>query len=136
MKRFSKAFFAAFAIVVTTLVACHPRSPAPGTNEGAQSRVPTKLGAACMNNLRLIETAKKERASEHQKTANDPAPSWNDLGEYVGRGSNNNILPGCPSGGVYTIGQLDEPAKCSLTPEQHTHERQQSYNAKQSQVGH
>jgi hypothetical protein len=83
-----------------------------------------------MNNLRLIDTVKKQWASEHQKTTNDPAPTWNDLREYIGRGESNSILPECPCGGIYTIGRLDEAAKCSLKPEEHTYDREQAHNAK------
>jgi hypothetical protein len=125
-------FVAAAAIAIAALVACNRSDGRLGANETTQLPFPTKPGALCVNNLRLIDTAKKEWASEHQKTTNDPAPTWNDLREYIGRGPSNVVLPECPCGGTYTIGRLDEAAKCSLTPEEHTYEREQVQNAKRS----
>ena len=132
MNRSLALFLIAATVAVAALAACNRPGRSSGANETTQLPLPTKLGALCVNNLRLIDTAKKEWASEHQKTTNDPAPTWKDLREYIGRGPSNDVLPECPCGGTYTIGRLDEAAKCSLTPEQHTYEREQAYNAKRS----
>jgi len=68
--------------------------------------------SACVNNLRLIESAKEEWALENNKTTND-IPSWNDLRPYLPPlGTNGRFF--CPAGGEYTIGRVGELPICSI----------------------
>ena len=73
---------------------------------------------ACVNNLRLIASAKDQWALEQHKTTNDE-PTWKELLPYVGYGPKN-LLPRCPSGGIYTIGRIGEPPKCSIGGRNHS----------------
>ncbi len=67
---------------------------------------------ACMNNLRQFDGAKQQWALENHKTTND-IPSWQDMRPYLGRGTNGE-LPTCPQGGVYILGRIGEPPRCSI----------------------
>jgi DNA repair exonuclease SbcCD ATPase subunit len=75
-------------------------------NQGAQAM------NACINNLRLIDSAKQQWALEYKKGAAD-IPTWDDLRPYIGRGPNGD-LPTCPAGGVYTIGTVNDKPTCSI----------------------
>jgi hypothetical protein len=66
---------------------------------------------ACINNLRQIDGAKQQWATENNKT-NGPV-TWNDILPYLGHGPNGG-MPRCPKGGQYTLGNLDEAPKCSI----------------------
>lgn len=72
----------------------------------------TTASAACLNNLRLIESAKEQWALENKKHASD-RPAWTDLRPYVGHGAEN-ALPTCNRGGVYYLGSVGETPRCSL----------------------
>jgi hypothetical protein len=72
---------------------------------------------ACVNNLAWIAGAKKVWASEKQKTTND-IPTWKDLQPYASRFPQPE--PQCPSGGIYTIGKVDESPTCSIGGAGHT----------------
>jgi hypothetical protein len=65
----------------------------------------------CINNLRCIDEAKQEWASEMHRGTND-TPTVADLTPYLRdlKGQ----FPRCPSGGNYTIGKVGEPVTCSL----------------------
>ena len=67
---------------------------------------------ACINNLRLIDGAIQEWALEHNKT-NGPV-TWNDVLPYLGREGTNTPLPHCPSGGTYTLHNIEDPPTCSI----------------------
>ena len=67
---------------------------------------------ACINNLRLIDSASQQWALENKKGAAD-VPTWDDLRPYIGRGTNGE-LPTCPSGGVYTLGPVSDKPTCSI----------------------
>jgi small-conductance mechanosensitive channel len=67
---------------------------------------------ACINNLRQIDAAKNQWALENNKTA-DAVPTATDLAPYIKLDANGNI-PGCPSGGTYTIGAVGVPPTCSI----------------------
>jgi predicted RNase H-like nuclease (RuvC/YqgF family) len=67
---------------------------------------------ACINNLRLIDSAKQQWALEFRKTSAD-TPTWDDLRQYIGRGPNGD-LPTCPEGGTYSIGTIAEKPTCSI----------------------
>lgn len=63
----------------------------------------------CINNLRLIDDAKQQWASD--TGADDSAvPTQKDLLPYL----NNNVFPDCPAGGVYTINRVDQVPTCSI----------------------
>jgi competence protein ComGC len=64
---------------------------------------------ACVNNLRMIDAAKRQWALEKNKK-DDDTPVEDDLLPYLP----NQKLPKCPQGGTYTIGSLSEPPTCSI----------------------
>jgi|SRR5439155_22107800 len=66
--------------------------------------------AMCKNNLIAIGKAKAQWVYDEHKTTND-VPSWSDL---VGTNRFFVSVPECRAGGVYTIGRVGEPARCSL----------------------
>jgi hypothetical protein len=66
--------------------------------------------SACINNLRVIDEAKRQWAADNHKSSND-APTESDLFLYL------KTKPECPSGGNYTIGKMNETPKCSLAEE-------------------
>ena len=66
---------------------------------------------ACINNLRLIDSAKQQWALEQRKQTTD-TPTMDDLRPYLGRGPNGE-MPVCPDGGVYTLGTVAEKPTCS-----------------------
>jgi hypothetical protein len=74
--------------------------------------------APCINNLRIIVSAKSEWAFENGKTTND-VPTWNDLRPYLPETWSNGI-PVCPDGGRYTIGRIGRPPTCSIGGRNHT----------------
>jgi len=67
---------------------------------------------ACINNLRLFDSAKQQWALENRKQTTD-TPTLDNLRPYLGRGPNGE-MPTCPSGGSYTVGTVGEPPKCSI----------------------
>jgi hypothetical protein len=64
----------------------------------------------CINNLRVIYAAKQEWALEKGKTDAD-VPTEQDLLPYLKGG----VFPVCPSGGVYTIGEVGQLPTCSIS---------------------
>jgi hypothetical protein len=62
----------------------------------------------CINNLQQIDAAKQEWALANGKT--NGVVTVNQITNYLYHG----ILPKCPSGGTYTIGNLAESPICSL----------------------
>jgi len=65
---------------------------------------------ACISNLRQIDLAKHQWATDKKKPA--PAvPTWDDLQPYLGMG-NGRIQ--CPKGGEYTIGPVSTSPTCSI----------------------
>ena len=68
--------------------------------------------SACINNLRLIDSAKQQWALEQRKQATD-TPTMDDLRPYLGRGPNGE-MPVCPDNGVYVIGAVKEKPTCSV----------------------
>lgn len=83
----------AVAIVLPNLFPAHEGSP-----------------PSCINNLRLIESAKNQWALENNKTNSD-VPTWADIQLYFGRGGS--YLPKCPLGGTYVLGTLSNKPVCS-----------------------
>ena len=72
----------------------------------------TSSGGAYINNLRLLDSAKKQWAMENQKSK-EAVPKWEDMKVYVGRGTNG-ILPTCPDNGIYTLGRVNQHTTCSF----------------------
>jgi hypothetical protein len=69
---------------------------------------------ACINNLRQIDGAKQSWALE-TKASTNATPTWDDIKPYCFRGGTNvESPPKCPSGGVYTIGNLQTAPTCSV----------------------
>jgi hypothetical protein len=66
---------------------------------------------ACINNLRLIDSAKQQWALEQRKQSTD-TPAASDLQPYLGRGPNGE-MPACPDGGAYTFGTVGEKPTCT-----------------------
>jgi regulator of replication initiation timing len=64
---------------------------------------------ACLENLRLIDAAKQVWALDNSKDLKD-VPTAQDLASYL----KGNAMPMCPSGGIYTIGAMDEAPSCSV----------------------
>jgi chromosome segregation ATPase len=65
---------------------------------------------ACINNLRLLDSAKLQWAQQNGKQATD-TPAMEDLRPYF---KPNGVAPACPDGGVYTLGAVSEKATCSI----------------------
>jgi hypothetical protein len=98
----------------------------------AHPLLPTKPGALCRTNLKLIEAGKQQWALENGKTVKDPPPTMADLEPYFGSLGHNSLE--CPCGGVYTIGRLDQAPTCSLSLEEHTYARWDAHHAKSTAV--
>jgi len=74
----------------------------------------------CVNNLRIIESAKEDWAMEHNKT-NGADVTWDDLRDYsLGPGPSSGFIPKCPDGGIYIIGKVGEKPRCSIGGIAHT----------------
>jgi chromosome segregation ATPase len=95
------------------------------TTENQQARAAVKeAGAAiqqadaeaarktCINNLRQIDAAKNQWALENNK-AEGAVPTAQDIAPYIKLDADGNI-PGCPSGGTYTIGAVGILPTCSI----------------------
>jgi hypothetical protein len=98
MKRF--AIILALTVGAAVLVAV--LSPLGITVDGG----PT-INARCISNLKLIDAAKTQWALEKQKNG-DAVPTMSDLAPYMKR------VPACPAGGLYTVGSLSKPPRCSV----------------------
>ncbi len=91
----------AVAAVVPAAVAAAIAMPAIAKAKASAQRT------ACLSNLRRIDNAKKQWAQDNNKPG-DAAPTMEDLKPYL------HGKLRCPSGGHYTIGAVDEPARCSM----------------------
>jgi competence protein ComGC len=60
---------------------------------------------SCINNLRLIESAKDKWAESHPSNA---VTTGDLMPQYLTK------MPECPSGGTYTIGAVGERPTCSI----------------------
>ncbi|MDB6122585.1 MAG: hypothetical protein JWQ71_1578 [Pedosphaera sp.] len=73
---------------------------------------PTKTKAnnteTCLNNLVQIDAAKQEWALE-SKAGSSAIPTWNNIQVYLVHGQ-----PSCPSGGTYTLNDLQAAPTCSI----------------------
>lgn len=73
-----------------------------------------KVYTPCRNHLIQIEEVKGYWASDYKKQTND-IPTWEDVRPYF----KNSNIPSCPSGGSYTLGDLNTPARCSIKSRDH-----------------
>jgi prepilin-type N-terminal cleavage/methylation domain-containing protein len=60
----------------------------------------------CLNNQRIIDAAKEQDALENNLDAGEAAANYLD---YIKGGAD----PVCPSGGAYTVGNIDTDPSCS-----------------------
>ena len=65
---------------------------------------------ACINNLRVIDTAKQQWALENGKSGED-VPTAQDLDKFIPGGY---AHLHCPRDGEYVIGKVNEPPTCSI----------------------
>ena len=78
---------------------------------------------ACINNLRLIDSAKQQWALE-QRQVNSSVPAGTDLQPYLGHGSAGE-LPACPADAAaafassYTIGDVSTKPLCQIVAATH-----------------
>ena len=74
----------------------------------------------CINNLRLIDGAEQQWALETGATSTS-TPAASSLKVYLGRGGTGSIngtgtgAVKCPSGGTYTLAQVNAPPTCNIT---------------------
>ena len=62
----------------------------------------------CINNLRIIDAAKQQWATEN-KVAETATPDSLTVGNYINKG-----FPTCPALGIYTINAVNVDPTCSL----------------------
>ena len=67
-------------------------------------------GNSCINNLRQIDGAKQQWALEYKQTNGTLVPIA-EVVPYI----KGNALPLCPQGGLYSVGKVGEPPKCSVS---------------------
>ena len=85
---------------------------ARATVQAAADVVAAAARNTCINHLRQIDAAKQQWALEKNKTA-DAIPTVQDIAPYIKLDANGNI-PGCPSGGTYTLNAVGELPSCSV----------------------
>ena len=92
----------------------NPAQPNPGSQPGPGGRpgvVPASTEQAntlaCQNNLRAIQAAKQQWATEHQKPGS-ALMTQGDLLPYL------KAMPVCPSGGVYILNPVSIAPICSI----------------------
>jgi hypothetical protein len=73
-----------------------------------EARRPTG-GNACVNNLRIIDSAKEQWAAAHGRTNGDPIVVQ-EVNEYI----KGNTTPTCPDGGTYAYNAVAADPTCSL----------------------
>lgn len=71
----------------------------------------TSMQNACINNLRIIDSAKQQWALENNKKESD-APTAQDISPYI-KGGFESLH--CPAGGTYTIGAVTNPPTCTVS---------------------
>lgn len=85
----------AFAIVVPNYIACGPS--------------PIAFRNACINNLLQIGGAKEQWAMDNKAESGTPVVEA-EVAQYIKGG-----MPQCPRGGKYTIGQVGDLPRCSIS---------------------
>lgn len=73
-----------------------------------QAAASPAVANACINQLRIIDSAKQQWALENNKPAN-AVPTEAEIAAYL-KGK----MPVCPGGGKYTLGEVDVVPTCSL----------------------
>ena len=73
----------------------------------------TSRAKTCQENLRMIDTAKEHWAMENQMARTDTPTAANLVTEYM-RARYEDMLPPCPSGGKYDIGNIETPPTCDI----------------------
>ena len=68
---------------------------------------------ACEMNLKIIELAKIEWAGNQTNNDTNHIIAWNELQPYLPAIWSNKV-PLCPTNGIYSIGKIGEPPKCSI----------------------
>jgi hypothetical protein len=71
----------------------------------------TAQNNSCINNLRMIDSAKHQWALEKRKP-DSAVPTWEDLQPYLGGRGPGSLR--CPQGGEYTLGAVTESPTCSI----------------------
>jgi len=79
---------------------------------------PIAMRRTCINNLRMIESAKEQWALDNQKGARDLPTDAEIYGTKESRGYFK-YPPSCPNGGKYVIGALGTEPTCSLAEKGH-----------------
>ena len=79
-------------------------------DEKQQAAAEAANTAACIANLRLIDSAKQQWALDKNKDPNS-VPTGQDLLPYFKDG----VFPVCPDGGVYTLNSMAEAPACTIT---------------------
>ena len=72
------------------------------------SRERTK-GTSCCDNLRQINQAKEQFAMANSLSEGSPVTAGN-LMPYL----RDSVFPSCPSGGIYTVGNVGDDPTCSI----------------------
>ncbi|MGD9874391.1 MAG: competence type IV pilus major pilin ComGC [Kiritimatiellia bacterium] len=68
----------------------------------------TAQTTSCMNNLRLISSAKEQCALETGKTAGDPVTEA-EIADFFRRG-----FPSCPAKGIYSVNPVGTDPACTV----------------------
>ena len=71
----------------------------------------TSRAKACVANLKQIESAKEQWAMDNNKQ-NGATPGWTDL--VSGANGYLKAQPSCPSGGTYTVGDMNTRPVCTI----------------------
>ena len=71
----------------------------------------------CVDNLRRIETLKRDWALDEVKSSNS-VPTWSDLRPFPESWSNS--IPVCPANGRYNINRVGTPPTCSIGGDGHS----------------
>jgi hypothetical protein len=66
----------------------------------------------CIHQLRVMDVAKRQWASENHKTSGPV--TWSDVLPYLWRDPKVTAIPRCPKGGTYTLGSIGELPTCSV----------------------
>jgi hypothetical protein len=77
----------------------------------------TSEANTCVANLKQIDGAKEQWASENKRTTND-VPTWDDL---VGKDKYIRNTPSCPAGGTLQINRVGQPPTCTFKDPKHPH---------------
>jgi len=75
----------------------------------------TSRAKACMANLRQIDTGKVQWAMDEKKAGTDEPAMSGTLDDHLSLVPTYiKVVPECPAGGTYTIGNIDTDPSCSL----------------------